>query len=307
MTVGIERGHLRICDDLGKEVNKLVRGFSPKTYRISSAKYEKLLKKKNLTIAVKKKKLLDALHKVVVHTVSIDPHKIRSTEHIIDDLKLNIRIIRAIVFKLRDINYYLADVFLEELGLKAKPRKWSSKISKRDLKERSYLRKEDLEKLEHAVHKMIARVITLDEKLLKTYKKKEIKVIRDEKANIRGFEDILGKESELLMHLEAKFPPPNKVKAELLQKEKFNHWVVRILTALSGLEHISKKEQDIFKKLKQSRKLRKKVEARIDYVLKEKLELMQIKEQRALSWESMGKVDSALHDASHKYLAASQL
>jgi hypothetical protein len=309
MEVGIEKSHLRICDDLGKEVNQHIRKFNPKTYRLSSPKYEKLLKKKNLAIAAKKKKLLEALHSVIIHTVSIDTHKVKSIEPIIDDLRLNIRIARAIIFKLRDINYYLEDVFLGELGLKTKPRKWSSIIKKglRHIKEKEYIGKEDLEKLEHAVHKMITKVITLDEKLLKTYKRKDIKVIRDEKANIRGLEEILGKESELLMHLEAKFPPPNKVKADLLEKENFSHWVIRVLTALSGLKHNFKKDLAIFKKLKQSGKLRKKVEARIDYVLKEKLEFMQIKEQRTLSWESIGKLDDALHDAAHKYLAASQL
>ena len=154
---------------------------------------------------------------------------------------------------------------------------------------------------------MIARIITLDEKLLKTYKKKETRVVKDEHVGIRGLEKLLGKQSELLMHLQAKFPPPNKVKADLLKEENFSHWMLRILTALSALEHASKKEGIIFQRLKQSRKLRRKVEARIDYVLKEKLEFMQIKEQRVLSWEGIGKIDDALHEAAHKYLAASQL
>ncbi|MBW2980742.1 hypothetical protein KY360_04980 [Candidatus Woesearchaeota archaeon] len=308
MAVGIESGHLKICDDLAKEVNVLISRFSPRTYRINPGKYEKLLKKKNLTIVAKKKKLLAALHDTILHTLSVDPHKISPAE-VLDDLRLNIRVIRAIIFKLRDINYYLEDVFLHELGLKTKPKTWGEIVKKgvRKLKEKSGIGKEDLEKLEHTIHRMISRVITLDEKLLKTYKKREIKVVKDEHVEIKDLEKVLGKESELLMHLEAKFPPPNKVRADLLEGERFNHWMIRILTALLGLEHAYQKEAGVFKRLKQSRKLRKKVEARIDYVLKEKLELMQIKEQRVLSWEHVGKIDEALHEASHKYLAASQL
>ena len=308
MTVGIEQGHVKICDDLAKEVNGLIRRFSPKSYRINSSKYERLLKRKDLTIEAKKKRLLLALHEVILHTLSVDVHKLKSADNILDDLKLNVRIIRGIIFKLRDINYYLEDVFLKELGLKTKPESWA-KIVKRGakkLKEKSHLQKQDLEKLEHAVHDMIARVITLDEKLIKAYKKKETKVVKDEHVRIKDLEKILGKQSELLMHLQAKFPPPNKVKADLLKKN-FDHWMLRILTALSALEHACQKEGIIFQRLKQSRKLKRKIVSRIDYVLKEKLEFMQIKEQRVLSWDHVGKIDEALHEATHKYMAASQL
>ncbi|MBW2983896.1 hypothetical protein KY361_02175 [Candidatus Woesearchaeota archaeon] len=308
MAVGIEHGHLKICDDFAKEVNRLIGRFSPKSYRINSGKYESLLRKKNLTIESKKKKLLKALHEVVLHALSVDIHNVKPGK-IVDDLRINIRIIRAIITKLRDINYYLEDVFLHELGLKAKPESWAKTIKKgaKKLKEKSALGKQELEKLEHAVHKMITRVITLDERLLKTYKRRETKVVKDEHVRINDLEKLLGKQSELLMHLQAKFPPPNKVKADLFEPDRFNHWMLRILTALSALEHASQKEVAIFQRLKQSRKLRRKIESRIDYVLKEKFELMQIKEQRVLSWENIGRIDDALHEAAHKYLAASQL
>lgn len=306
---GIEKGHLRICDDLAKEVNKHIRRFSLKSYRIKPGKYEKLLKRRDLTIETKKSRLLKALHETILSTLSVDPHRIIQAEEILDDLKLNVRIIRAVIFKLRDMNYYQEDVLLRELGLKAKPRSWGEVVKKgiKELKEKSGLGKEDLDKLERTIHRMIGKVITLDEKLLRTYKKKEAKIIKDERVGIKDIENVLGKESELLMHLEAKFPPPNKVKAGLFETEKFNHWMVVVLTALSALEHTHKKELNIFQKLKQSGRLKKKIEARIDYVVKEKFELMQIKEQRVLSWEHIGKIDEALHDAAHKYLAASQL
>ncbi|UCH12660.1 MAG: hypothetical protein JSW18_01560 [Candidatus Omnitrophota bacterium] len=306
--MGIEKGHLKICDDLAKEVNKRIRGFSLKAYRINPNKYEKLLDRKDLTIETKKGRLLKALHETILCTLSVDPHRISHTD-ILDDFKLNVRLVRAIIFKLRDMNYYQEDVLLHELGLKAKPRNWGEIIKEgiKELKEKSRLGKEDLDKLEHTISRMIGKVITLDEKLLRTYKKKEAKIVKDERLGIKDLEDVLGKESELLMHLEAKFPPPNKVKADLLGLERFNHWMVVVLTALSALEHMHKKEASIFQKLKQSGRLKKKIESRIDYVVKEKFELMQIKEQRALSWEHIGKIDEALHEAAHKYLAASQL
>ena len=141
MAVGIEHGHLKICDGFAKEVNWLIGRFSPKRYRINSSKYEILLKKKNLTIEAKKKRLLKALHEVILHTLSVDTHKIKSAGKILDELKLNVRIIRAIITKLRDINYYLEEVFLHELGLKAKPESWAKMLKKgaKKLKEKSHL------------------------------------------------------------------------------------------------------------------------------------------------------------------------
>ncbi len=309
MEVGVEKGHLDICDALAKEVNKLVRNFSPKSYRIKPDKYEKLLGNKSLTIATKKKKLLAALKEVTLKTLSIDSHKTSSPGQVLDDLKLNIRLVRALIFKLRSINYYLEDVFLSEIGLKEKPKNWKQMLNKgvKSLKEKTFLGKKDLESMEHTVYKALARIITLDEKLLNAYKKKEIKIVKDEQLGIRDLEDLLGRESELLMHMEAKFPPPDKVKEDLLDHKRFSHWMSRVLMGLSAFEHACTKEDKIFQKLKQSARLRKKVEARIDYILREKFELMQLKEQRVLSWDHPGDVDEALHDAAHRYLAASQL
>lgn len=309
MAGGVERGHIETCDGLIKEVNRLITRFTTRTYRINPKKYEALIKKKSLTIETKKKRLLKALSETILHTLSLDHHKLGSTKDIIDDLRLNVRIVRALIFKLKDVNYYLENVFLHELGLKAKQKSWTEKVAKdvKAIKGKTGLGKEDIARLEHTIHRMISRVITLDERLLKAYKKRELRIVRDEHVGVKDLDKILRKETELLMHLEAKFPPPNKVTAQLLVKESFNHWIIMILTALSSLEHNFKKDMVIFTKLKQSEKIRKKIALRIDDLIREKLELMQIKEQRVLSWEHVGKINEALHDAAHQYLAASQL
>ena len=103
-------------------------------------------------------------------------------------------------------------------------------------KSRKALSKEDIAKIEHTVYELMQKIIFFDRKLLKGYKKKEIKIIEAEKIEINGLEKTLFVESELLDTLEAKIPPAKKIKARLFKKNMFNSWAPMVFALLSAFE-----------------------------------------------------------------------
>ena len=122
----------------------------------------------------------------------------------------------------------------------------------------------------------------------------------------RHIGDVLKKESEILMHLEAKLPPPAKVKPALLKNQVMHHWVARIFALLSGFENEYKKESMIFSKLKKNEEIRKKINRKIKHILKEKEKLLRVKEQRALSMKTL-KIDNEWRLMFYQFNAAARL
>ena len=213
-------------------------------------------------------------------------------------------ILRAIVDKLRSINHYLEESFLKEIGVIKKkvniPSKNSKKISLKNLG------KKDLEKLEHTVYKLIEKVIFLDKKLLKGYKKKEESIVKSKNIQSKDIESVLKKESEILMHLEAKLPPVGKINSNLIKNKVIHNWVARVFALLSSFENEYQKENLIFRKLKSSESLRKKINKKIKNILKEKEKLLRLKEKRALSMKQLN-IDNEWRIIFHHFNAASRL
>lgn len=283
MEITIDKKHIELYNKIASDVNKTIKKFKKNKYFIEPFKYKKLLEKKNLSIEKKKKQLIDELHNLIIKIFSLDIKKIKSTKAILDILKNNIEILRFLINKLRDVNYYLQTFFLEELGLIKKLSIWQEKKTKE--REIDYVPKKELEKIEHTVYELIAKVIFLDKSLLKKYKAKEEKIIKRKKLEIKDLEKILKKQSELLCHIESKLPPKPKIKTNLLKKTTFTHWSSRIFALLAAFENEYNKETDIFKKLKQNEKIKKIIEKKIKHLIKEKWQFLKIKEKRALSME----------------------
>ena len=99
---------------------------------------------------------------------------------------------------------------------------------------------------------MIKKIIFFDKNLLRGYKKKEVKVVKPEKLNVRDLEKILKAESEILEALEAKIPPASMVKVKLFTQDIFNRWIPMVFALLSAFETEYGKEMMIFSRIKKS-------------------------------------------------------
>ena len=150
-------------------------------------------------------------------------------------------------------------------------------------------------------------IIFFDEKLLKKYKKKEFKVTKKEKLEIKDLENILRIQSELLDALEAKIPPPSKIKQKLFKKETFNKWIPFVFALLSSFEAEYQKEQLIFAKINKNSRLSKKITRKIKHVIKEKEKMLKIRERRALSMKKLGKITDDYRNVFHEYMSAAGL
>lgn len=309
MRVDIEESHLCIYKKLAEDINKTAKKFRIKTHKISPGPYQALLSNTNISVEKKKKGLVDCLHRDLVRTFSVDTGRVSSKKALLEGLKNNLAILRAIVNKLRSINHYLEESLLKEIGITKKSSglfMLKSKNPEKVLIKKNELGKKDLEKLEHAVYSLIEKVIFLDKRLLKGYKKREENILRRKKAEIKDIEGILKKESVILMHLEAKLPPAGKVSPDLIKNQVVHQWIARIFALLSGFENEYQKENSIFHELESSERIRNKINKKIRHIIKEKEKLLRLKEQRALS---MGKlrVDNEWRAAFHQFNAASRL
>jgi len=287
MRVDIEKRHIDSYERIVREANKAIRRA---TSKVKKSKYQKTLLGKNISAENKKKKLVKNLHELIISTFSIDINK----KIKVDNLKANIELIRYIIRKIDDINNYLEEALLLEIGIIKKSSivkaVKSSNPEKYLEKQGRVLSKDYINKIEQTVYELIQRIVFFDRKLLKKYTKREIKVIKTEKVDIKDLESILKIESELLDALEAKIPPPSKIKARLFKKDIFNKWVPMMFALLSNFETEYQKEGIIFSEIKKNDKLRKKIENKIKHVIIEKEKLLKIKEKRALEMKGLGKI-----------------
>ena len=302
MRVVIEKSHIDSYGQIVREANKAIKN----TLKAKKGKYERVLLQKDVSVENKKKKLVKNLHELIISTFSIDINK----KIKVDNVKADIELIRYIIRKIDDINNYLEEDFLRELGIVKKssivkaiksnnPEKYLEKSER-------VLTKNDINKIEHTVYELMHRIIFFDKKLLKDYKKREIKVIETEKLEIKDLEKILKLESEFLETLEAKIPPPRSVKARLFKKGIFNLWVPMVFALLASFETEYAKERIIFSKMKKNNKLRKKIENKINHVINEKERVLKIKEKRALSM-GFGKITDDYRQTYHEYVSAASL
>jgi len=259
----------------------------------SLKRYQKQLERMDVTVEEKKAILIDTLHELIIETFSSRDLKV---------LKENMAVLRDLVLRLKDINYYLETTFLDEIGLA----KIDFKKEKQDFSKDSINRSE-LEKTEYMVYKLIERIVVLDNKLLKDFRKQEEHVIGDEEAKVDDISKVLDIQSELLCHLEAKLPPQSKVKKELLKKETMHNWTARVLALLSSIEHSYHKELSVFKRLKKKESIKKKLDVKIKHIIKEKADMLKLKESRFLVAEKMALMDDHWKRLVHGWLTASRL
>lgn len=268
----MDKKHLSLNEKLAGESNRLARRFDAKDYsRIENI--DSLLLKKDISVEKKKCILVKKLHESIVKAFSINKEKFdRKTFEL---LKKRLYSTRRIIIKLRSINYHLETIFLEDLKL--------SKISagaKPGSGRQDALARNELEALEYAAYKLIEKAVMLDKRLLSQYAKKERKMVVEEKSEFRDLGLIFRKESEVLEHLEAKLPPPNAASAGLIKEPNFTHWVARVFSLLSYMDHLYAGESIIFSMLKKNKLVKMKISRKIVHLVKEKSRLIRIMEQK---------------------------
>ena len=303
----IEKRHIDSYKRVAQQANKAA-GKAP--LKALKDKYGKSIMQWNISAENKKKKMMEHLHKLIIITFSIKIGKI-SAKNAIDAFRSNTKLIREIIQKIKDINNYLEEDLLRELGITKKS------LVVRALKSgnaATYLEKKGrvlsrgyIAKIEHIVYELMDRIVIFDRKLLKGYRKKEVNVVKKEKVGIKDLKSILEIESELLEALEAKMPPPDRIKAKLFSKKIFNLWAPMALALLASLEAEYGKEREIFSKVKANNKLRKKIESKIKHVVKEKERILRIKHERAVAMKDIGKISDDYRQKLHEYVHAASL
>lgn len=271
--------HLGLSKRLAMESNKISKSFNIKNY----SKIEdigSLLMKRDISVEKKKDVLIKKLHHAVLNAFSIDKSKLNKKTF--DLLKKRAHNIRKITDKLRSINYYLETIFLEDLRF--------SKISvgkDSSLKRNRTLARDELEALEYTAYELIGEVVMLDKRLLKEYLHREKKIVLKEKIEVGDIGILLNKESEILEHMEAKLPPPKASVNVLIKEPVFTHWVARIFSLLSYMEHIYSKELAVLIKLKRNKKTKTIIGKKITHLAKEKSRLIGIMEEKFSSMSQL--------------------
>ncbi len=307
MRVDIEKRHIDSYRKIAQQANKFARKA---LFKANSDKYQKSVMQLNISAENKKKRLIRHLSELVISTFSADTKKM-GRKGSIEAFRANAEVIRSIIQKIKAINSYLEEDLLREIGIIKKSLVVTALKSQnpvRYLESKSRrLSRDYIAKIEHMVYELMGRIIIFDKKLLKGYKQKEVNVIKDEKFGINDLEKTLGIESELLETLEAKMPPPSRIKAKLFSKKIFSLWAPMVLALLASLEAECKKEKMIFSEIKKDEKLREKIERKIKHVAEEKGRVLKIKHERAIAMKNMGKISDDYRQKFHEYVHAAGL
>jgi len=299
MRVDIEKRHIGSYTRIVSEANKAVK----KASEIQKKKYEKALMQRNISAENKKKVLTKSLHELIITALSIKKVNLQK-------LKTSVALIREIVQKIKSINHYMEEGLLRELGVIKKSSVINAVKSNAPIRylEKSghVLSKKDIDIIDHTVYHLMQKIIFFDKRLLKQYKKKEVRVIKTQKVGIKDLDKVLKIESELLDVLEAKIPPASKIKSKLFGKDIFNRWAPMVFALLANFEAEYYNEKLIFSKIKKNSKLRKKIENKIKYVINEKESVLKIKEKRALTMKNI-KISDDYRQSFHEYVSAASL
>ena len=308
MRVDIEKRHIDSYKGIAKDVNNALN--KKVNLKVQRSKFEKILIRRDISAENKKKQLVKSLHELIISTFSVNINKVENQKKVMNNLKRSTELIRYVLHKIKSINNYIEEALLLELGIikkslivkavkSSKPEQFLNSNAR-------VLTKNYIHKIENTVYELMHEIVIFDKKLIKNYKKNEIKVIVNEKVEIKDLENLLEIESELLDALEAKIPPSSKIKAKMFNKINFNNWVPMVLALLSSFEAEYSKERIIFSKIKNNDKLRKKIENKIDHVIKEKENILKIKEKRASTMESF-RVSDDYRQTFHDYVSAASL
>lgn len=303
--IKIEKNQKDISNRLISNVNKSAKKFNSNKYKTNVQKYKIPLARENISAEKKKKELKNHLYDLIIKTFSIDLDKVENKKKLLEEMKTNIGMLRELVIKIRDINHYLTEVLLSELGLKKIID--LKNLIKGNIEEKEELKKGDMDKLEYLVYNMIKKIVALDQRLLCRYKEQEETMLKETKVEVKDIEKVIRRETDILCHLEAKLPPASKTRSILLKKDVFTEWVARIFALISAFESEYQKEDIIFKKLKENSKSKKKIEIKIKHLVKEKWYLLKLKEERLLSMGDIGKIGKEYYQLSHHYASASNL
>lgn len=293
MRVVLNQKHLGLNKKLAKESNKLIKSFNTEKYS-KMENIDDILLKRDTSVEKKKSILVRNLHNAILKTFSIDKKKFN--KKLLNSLKKRLTNVRRIIIKLRSINYYLESTFLQELKL--------ARIKVKDkelrLKKQEDFAKDELEALEYTTYKLIEEVVMLDKRLVREYASKGTRLLRKEKVETKDLGYILGKQSSVLEHLEAKLPPSKAVSSFLMKEPTFTHWVARIFALLSYLNHLYYREKAVFKKLKKNKFSRLKINKKIIHLMKEKSKLLNIMQEKSISMKKF-KVNNELKKELHNF------
>lgn len=307
MRVDIEKRHLDSYRSIAHDANKALKAQKA----AKTGKYNLLVEQRNISVENKKERLAKSLHELIIKAFSININKASGRQKAVKSFKANTDLIRGIAKKIQCINHYLEESLLRELGIIKKSLVVEAAKSKDPVKylesRGRVLPKEYMGKLEHAVYELMQKIVFFDKKLIKDYQKKEVRVIGNEKLEIKGLQNVLLLQTELLEALEAKLPPSSKVKPKLFTKAVFNYWAPMVFALLSSFETEYGKEKEIFSIVKKNNALRKKIEAKIRHVIAEKEKILKIKEKRALSMGKMRGINEDYRQAFHEYISAASL
>jgi len=307
MRVDIEQRHLDSYKSIAQDANKALKSQNA----AKTGKYKNLVEQRDISVEHKKEKLAKSLHELVIILFSINISEANSRKRAVKIFKANIDLIRSIIKKIESINHYLEESLLKEIGIIKSSLVVEAAGAKNPVKylesRGRILPKEYTGKLEHAVYEMMQKIIFFDKKLIKDYSKKEIRVIGNEKLEIKGLQKALLLQTELLEALEAKMPPSAKVKPRLFTKAVFNYWAPMVFALLSSFETEYGQEKEIFLIVKKNNALRRKIESKIKQVIAEKGKILKIKEKRALSMGGLKSIDNDYRQAFHEYISAASL
>lgn len=268
--------YFSLNEKLAGESNSMARNFANQSYS-KIEDIDNILLKRDISVEKKKSILIQKLHAAIVGAFSIDKKKFNKKAF--DSLKKRLHNIRKIVIKLRSLNYYLETTFLEDLKLaKIKTENQGLKLH-----QQSTIARDELEALEYIAYGLIGKVVMLDKRLISEYSSKEKRILEKEKIEIKDLGYVLKKESEILEHLEAKLPPPKAASMTLLKEPIFTHWIARVFSLLSYLEHLHNKEFMVFSRLKKNKAIRTKIDKKIVHLTKEKSKLIRVLEEKAVS------------------------
>lgn len=306
MRVEIDSSEIDSYMNIAKEVNYKASRFSQSKYMPKKEARSNIFGK-DISVYSKKALLAEKLHSHIIAALSINFSKVSSKAKVLASLRGNLVTLRLIVRKLRDINFYLEEHFLADIGQKRK----SADIYKINNAERLIektrfsLSRKYIDKLEHVTYKLIEKIIIFDKRLLENYRAKEEKVVSDEIAEAGSLYGILKRESELLSHMEAKLPPPGMATSKLLGREIFVHWAARVMALLASFESEMLKEHGISKQLKKDLKIKSMMARKIRSLENEKSKLIELKEKRLIN--SVNIPDGNLRLMFHELIAIKKL
>src|SRR3989344_6479891 len=290
-----------VLASIASEVNGAIKSFTVKGYRLNAVAFEKQIKDVNSSVDRKKNKLVNGLCSALVKTVGVNLGRIPK-EKLVESLRFNIGIIRKVVHKLVSINHYYATSFLDEMGYAKKQKHTEA----RKLAE-ARITVPEFNRLERNVYLLIDKIIHLDNKLLSQFKQREEQVEEDQITGAANLESIIQKQTELLYHLDAKLPPPQKLSISLIQRPHFDYWIATVLALLVEIKKSYQTEQQIMQSLRKESLLRHKIDVKIKHLMKEKSGILSIKEGRILMQEKVSRMDNNWRKCIHDWFAVAEL